>query len=163
MLSFGIEEDDIKVFMQKLLQEKAFDELEVRSIYIDKIVKYDIDCSMSQGNSSNNLEDNKQTIKNIFIKWADIKPNILNIIKGNQKPRQLKIVFCLSEDKLLSLTDNASAMFLNISYSYDINTTSLTGTTAISQKSFNLEKKEENIWEDFVINFFRDNNINIVT
>ncbi len=161
MLLFCVEEDNIKIFMQKLLQEKAFDELEVRSIYIDKIVKYDIDCSI---NNSKLEDDDNQGIKNTFVKWSDIKPSILNIIKGTQKPRQLKIVFCLSEEKLASLTNNASAMFLNITYTHDINTTtSLTGTTGISQKNFNLDKKEENIWEDYVINFFRDNNIKIIT
>ncbi|MFR4986241.1 MAG: DUF5721 family protein [Lachnospirales bacterium] len=150
MLVFSIENDEIKVFMQKLLKEEAFDKLEVRNISLETIVKYDI---LGNINKDYLQEDENR----YFVKWKELKPYIVSLIKGNIKPKFFKIVFSLDDSSINNLCDNANAMFLNIIYQNNI----ITGTTGTSQKSFSLDKKEDKIWEDIILKFFKKNNINI--
>ncbi len=88
MLVFSIENDEIKVFMQKLLKEEAFDKLEVRNISLETIVKYDI---LGNINKDYLQEDENR----YFVKWKELKPYIVSLIKGNIKPKFFKIVFSL--------------------------------------------------------------------
>ena len=150
MLVFSIEDDNVKVFMQKLLKEEAFDKLEVRNIVLETIVKYEI---LGNINKDYLQEDENR----YFVKWKELKPYIVSLIKGNIKPKLFKIVFSLDDNTVNSLCDNANAMFLNIMYQNDI----ITGTTGTSQKAFSLDKKEDKILEDIILRFFQKNNIKI--
>lgn len=150
MLVINIQQEEIKNFMNKLLKEETFDKLDVRSLILETIVKYEIN-----GNINNDyLKENEERT---FIKWQELKPYILNLIKGCKKPKYIKIIFSLEEKTMLNLCENASAMFLNISY-IDNNINIITGT---SQKNFSLDKMEDKIWEDTVLKFFEKNKINI--
>ncbi len=150
MLVFSIEDDNVKIFMQKLLKEEAFDKLEVRNIALETIVKYEI---LGNINKDYLQEDENR----YFVKWKELKPYIVSLIKGNIKPKLFKIVFSLDDNTVNSLCDNANAMFLNIMYQNDI----ITGTTGTSQKAFSLDKKEDKILEDIILRFFQKNNIKI--
>lgn len=150
MLVFSIENDEVKTFMQKLLKEDAFDKLEIRNICLETIVRYEI-----LGNI--NKDYLQQDEQRYFVKWKELKPYVVNLIKGNIKPKLFKIVFSLDDDTIQSLCDNANAMFLNITYQNE----KIIGTTGTSQKVFALDKKEEKIWEDIVLKFFKKNGINI--
>ena len=150
MLVFSIEEYEVKNFMQKLLKEDSFDKLDVRNISLETIVKYDI-----LGNI--NKDYLKEDEDRYFVKWKELKPYIVSLIKGNIKPKFFKIVFSLDDKSINNLCDNANAMFLNIIYQNNV----ITGTTGTSQKAFSLDKKEDKIWEDIVLKFFQKNCINI--
>lgn len=150
MLVFSIEEEEIKIFMQKLLKEDSFDKLEVRNITLETIVKYEITGNI---NKDYLQEDEKR----YFVKWKELKPYIVNLIKGNITPKVFKIVFSLDDETVNNLCHNANAMFLNIIYQNN----AITGTTGTSQKVFSLDKKEDKIWEDIILKFFKKNGINI--
>ena len=109
MLVFSIEDEEVKIFMQKLLKEDSFDKLEVRNITLETIVKYEITGNI---NKDYLQEDEKR----YFIKWKELKPYIINLVKGNVKPKFFKIVFSLDDETVNNLCDNANAMFLNITY-----------------------------------------------
>lgn len=150
MLVFSIEKDEIKNFMNKLLIEEAFDRLEVRIFEVETIVKYEIAGNI---NKDYILEGENRH----FVKWKELKPYIRSIIKGDKKPKYMKMVFSLEESSVLNLCENAKAMFLNINYSND----EIIATTGTSQKIFSLTKMEDKIWEDAVLKFFYKNGINI--
>lgn len=150
MLVFSIEKDEIKNFMNKLLIEEAFDRLEVRIFEVETIVKYEIAGNI---NKDYILEGENRH----FVKWKELKPYIRSIIKGDKKPKYMKMVFSLEENSVLNLCENAKAMFLNINYSND----EIIATTGTSQKIFSLTKMEDKIWEDAVLKFFYKNGINI--
>lgn len=150
MLVFSIEKDEIKNFMNKLLIEEAFDRLEVRIFEVETIVKYEITGNI---NKDYILEGENRH----FVKWKELKPYIRSIIKGDKKPKYMKMVFSLEESSVLNLCENAKAMFLNINYSND----EIIATTGTSQKTFSLTKMEDKIWEDAVLKFFYKNGINI--
>lgn len=151
MLAFSIKEYEIKNFMQKLLKEETFDKLEVRSISLETIVKYDI---LGNINKDYLEEDDKDRY---FVKWKEMKPYVSYLIKGKIKPKFFKIVFSLDDKAVSVLCDNAKAMFLNLTYQDN----EIIGTTGTSQKAFSLDKKEDKIWEDVVLRFFSKNGINI--
>ncbi len=150
MLVFSIEDEEVKIFMQKLLKEDSFDKLEVRNISLETIVKYEI-----LGNI--NKDYLQQDENRYFVKWKELKPYIVSLIKGNIKPKFFKIVFSLDDETVNNLCDNANALFLNIIYQNNV----ITGTTGTSQKAFSLDKKEDKIWEDIILKFFKKNGINI--
>ena len=136
--------------MNKLLIEEAFDRLEVRIFEVETIVKYEIAGNI---NKDYILEGENRH----FVKWKELKPYIRSIIKGDKKPKYMKMVFSLEESSVLNLCENAKAMFLNINYSND----EIIATTGTSQKIFSLTKMEDKIWEDAVLKFFYKNGINI--
>ena len=150
MLVFSIEDEEVKIFTQKLLKEDSFDKLEVRNITLETIVKYEITGNI---NKDYLQEDEKR----YFIKWKELKPYIINLVKGNVKPKFFKIVFSLDDETVNNLCDNANAMFLNITYQNNI----IAGTTGTSQRAFSLDKKEDKIWEDIILKFFKKNGINV--
>lgn len=150
MLAFSIPNDEIKNFMQKLLKEEAFDKLEVRFFEFETIVKYEITGNI-------NKEYLKENEKRYFVKWQELKPFIHNLIKGDKKPKYMKMIFSLEENAVSNLCENAQAMFLNINYANN----EIIGTTGTSQKNFSLSKMEDKVWEDTVLKFFKKNGINI--
>ena len=150
MLVFSIEKDEIKNFMNKLLREEAFDKLEVRFFEIETIVKYEITGNI---NKDYLLEGEER----YFVKWKELKPYIHSIIKGDRKPKYMKMIFSLEDKAVTNLCENAKAMFLNINYVND----EVMGTTGTSQKNFSLAKLEDKIWEETVLKFFKKNEINI--
>lgn len=151
MLVFSIENEEVKIFMQKLLREDTFDKLEVRNITLETIVKYEI-----LGNINKDYLSDEQKNRN-FITWRELKPYIVSLIKGKFKPKLFKIIFSLDENTLSLICDNANAMFLNISYQNN----NIICTTGTSQKNFSLDKKEDIIWEEIIIKFFKKNGIAI--
>lgn len=150
MLAFSIPKDEIKHFMQKLLKEDAFDKLEVRSFELETIVKYEITGNINK----DYLKENEERY---FVKWKELKPFIHQLIKGDKKPKYMKMVFSLEDSAVFNLCENAKAMFLNINYSND----EIMGTTGTSQKNFSLSKMEDKIWEETILKFFQKNGINI--
>lgn len=150
MLVFSIEKDEVKNFMNKLLKEDIFDNFEVRSFEVETIVKYEIMGNINQEYLSDNEE-------RFFVKWKELKPFICAIIKGNKKPKYMKMIFSLEEKAVENLCENAKAMFLNVNYAND----EILVTTGTSQKSFSLAKMEDKVWEDAVLKFFAKNEINI--
>lgn len=150
MLAFSINKEYIKDFMVKLLKTETFDKLEVRSIYLETIVKYEISGNI-------NKEYLQEDENRFFVKWQELKPYIVSLIQGNKKPKLLKIVFSLSDQEVEKLDENGQAMFLNLVYEND----EITGTTGTSQKNFSLDKKLDSVWEDTVLKFFKKNEIKI--
>lgn len=150
MLMFSIKDENIKIFMNKLLRTDTFDKLEVRNFSLETIVKYDILGNINKSY----LNDGENRF---FVTWKELKPYIVHLIKGNIKPKYMKVVFSLNDLTIANLDENCNAMFLNINYSSENN--SIVATTAVSQKSFSLDKKAEKIWEEKVMSFLEKNNI----
>lgn len=153
MLSFFIDTSSIKLFMSRLLKDNMFDNLELRHLILENIIKYEI---------SGNLNKDyliEEEISFNFIKWEDIKPTIFDIVKGSQKPKSLKIVFSLDTVNVDKISKNIKSMFLNILYENN----EILVTTGTSQKEFSLNKSEDIIWEDMIVKFFKKNDIVIHT
>lgn len=144
MLKAVITDGNIKMIMNELLLGKGFDKLEMRSCEITTNVSYKIDGIINKQWYETPYENGAS-----YIKWADIKPTVFNIIKGKKSPKTMKLVFSMSRENMEELHSNAAACFLNLAYEND--TASV--ITATMQKQFALDKSLDMVWDDSVRKF----------
>ncbi len=143
MYSFYIDGNDTKTFMNELIKGGSFDKFEVRGCDITTFVTYSIDGKLNKSWYDENTE-------RFFCTWKELKPYIYNIIKGNKKPRSMKIVLSLSEKAAAKIHPNGKACFINIVFEED-RTAVVTGTAQIE---FSLDKSLDEAWEKKVKDFF---------
>lgn len=144
MYIFYIVKSEIKIFMNKLLKGNEFDSFEVRKIELETISKFSIEGKI---NKDYLPEDEKRE----FCTWQELKPYIFQIVKGNKKPKNMKIIFSLSKNIIDQLSDNASAMFLNVNFEDN----KIICTTGTSQKNFSLDNTVDIIWEEYINKFIK--------
>ena len=166
MLNLKIETGDVKSFMGALLTGDTFDFLEVRGVDIATFTHFNISgqkilpkpAEVKAGNDDTDIPDDKpEKIKAIYCKWAEIRPFVHNIIKGGARPGYMKIIFSMEPAEALKLHENSAAMYLNITY----NGEEVFFTSATAQRGFRLDKSLDHVWEDYLIDFFRVNEINV--
>jgi len=145
VITFSI--DDVKIFMNALFKQETFDKFEVRGVEISSFTKFNISGNLNTVNSEKNEP------KRNYCTWEQLRPYVLNIIKGNEKPSYIKIIFSLSVEESLNLHSNASALFLNMHFAND----TITFTTGTAQKEFVLDKSLDYVWEDYIKKFFNAN------
>lgn len=144
MYIFYIVKSEIKIFMNKLLKGNEFDSFEVRKIELETISKFSIEGKI---NKDYLPEDEKRE----FCTWQELKPYIFQIVKGNKKPKNMKIIFSLSKNIIDQLSDNALAMFLNVNFEDN----KIICTTGTSQKNFSLDNTVDIIWEEYINKFIK--------
>lgn len=153
MYVFYISDSEVKNFMNKILRENYFDDFELRNVQIKSFAKFDIDGKIERKFCENNNDFSDDIF---FCKWKKIKPYVFNFIKGKVKPSYMKIVISAPENLLQQISENAAALFLNFVFEND-----KVCTTGVSQKNFQLNKKLDLAWEEYVRSFFK--NIQITT
>jgi hypothetical protein len=153
LLVFKVDDNHIKDLMNKIFKTTLFDEFEVRNIEISSFTKFEISGLLSKNSINNSIED--ETISHCT--WLQIKPYVLNIIKGNITPSLIKITFSLPKALVTSLHHNGRAMFLN----FHFENKELIFRTASTEKEFKMDKNIDIILNNYIINFFKSNNIPI--
>ncbi len=138
--------ENIKAFMAALLKSDVFDKFELREITISTFASFSI----------NGKKTNSETPE--YCQWKEIKPFAFEVIKGNKLPNLIKIIFSLSPD-MVGGVNGASALFLNITYEND----SLNCITGISMKNFTLDRSNEYAFDEYISQFFANNNILVST
>jgi len=134
MVMLMLPADSIKSLMNKLLIQETFDEYELRGCVIQSFARFDIESGC---------------------KWLRLRPYVYNIIKGNERPRFLKIIFGCPNDVLEKQFGEASALFMNIILDKDAGHI----TTGISTKVWSPDKSTEASWDNYIINFLQQNQI----
>ncbi len=152
-----IEVENIKQFTTNLFTKDSFDKFLVTEAQISALNTFSIDGHINEAYLDENesaLPENKEGI----IYWSKIKPLCYEIIKGKKVPLRFKIVFALPKHLFgaflkkvnLSLSpEDINALFLNIGFQAN----KLTCTTAVSLKSFSMDKSLENAWDDYINKF----------
>ena len=153
---------DIKQFMEHLFKNNTFDEFEISGIDIKALSDLKISGTL---NKSFLTSDEKEIVGyRHLILWREIKPSIFSFIKGNKKPLLLKIIFSLSINRIEQLiaTSNAkidctqvNGLYLNITY----DDKGLYCTTGSSLKVFSMDKSLDINWDNYVKDFFLQNNM----
>ena len=136
MLALELSEDLVKGFMGRLFREGIFNDFKVRSVDILAKNRFTIDGEVSGGETKD------------FLMWSELQPLAFEIIKRMGRPSFLKIV--LSHREPQTIHDNASALFLNLTYDGG----RLSFTTATSQKAFALERTLDSTWDEWMRGFF---------
>lgn len=152
-----IEVENIKSVTKSLFVNDAFDKFLVTEASISALNTFTIDGHINEQYLDENeiaLPENKEGI----IYWAKLRPFCYEIIKGKKVPLRFKIVFALPKHlfgaflKKVDLDMNPediNALFLNIGFQAN----KLTCTTAISLKSFSMDKSLENAWDEYINKF----------
>ncbi|MDR1066897.1 MAG: DUF5721 family protein [Clostridiales bacterium] len=148
MLALKIDKSEIKSFMNVLLRQDAFSEFETRGVEISTFADFSINGAFDENYSSDER-------KEVHCLWKRLQPYVFNILKGAARPKLLKITFSLPASKLPVIHENAASCFINLVYQNG----EAVCSTAVSQKSFSLDKSVDVAWDESVLAFFRKNKI----
>jgi len=150
MQVFEVADDSIKSVMNQLLKGSAFDGFFVRGVEISALTKIEISGILDKKYFP---EAERGAISRNFAYWNEIKPFVFSVIKGGRTPGILKIVFALPEEQVNTLHNNASSLFLNLLFEEG----KLRFTTAVSQRSFSLDKSVDATWDTYIQGFINKN------
>lgn len=122
--------------MRSLLSQDTFDDWELVRCKLVKGNTFEID-----GRRVPEFYDDEPSSENIY--WIEIKPWILEIIKGKKTPILVNIIL----KKNLPNDDNS--YMLNISFANKI----MVVTTGVSYKVFDLDNRQDKQWDDYIEGF----------
>ncbi len=155
MLALYIIESEVRDFMNKLLREEVFDGFEVRGVELNTLTKFEINGKLDK----DFLPDDQKETERLYCTWSELRPHILNLIKGTKRPKTFKIVFSLPTQAVESLHKSASAYFLNLTFDGSI----ILITAMSSEKNFQMDKSVGNVWDEYATDFFKKNKIVVST
>ncbi len=141
MLALTVSEDDVKIFMQKLLKEDIFDAFEVRTVIISTYTRIEI--------SEEKQKQEDESFKRQICLWEKIRPLVFSVLKGQKRPDYMKVVFSFDTGRIGEITENAAALFLNMTF----DGTKVFITTGCAQKVFSLDKSPEMLWDEHIEGF----------
>lgn len=148
--------------MGSLLIQKVFDNFLLSEAEVLTYAHFSIDGKTNQSFYSEEEKEELQLKK--YAKWAEIKPYVFSVVKGNKLPLSIKIVMLLSPEnaeKLIAQSgvsinkEEVNGFFLNIRFEKD-NLTIVTGT---SIATFTLDKNLDHFWDDNVKKFLKKEGI----
>jgi len=156
MIAVTMTPELVKTFMNRILREDVLDAFEVRAVELGLSIRISIAGALE----AVPVEDNEESkpLSPGYTSWEALRPLIYAIIKTGEKPKQIKIVFSFKASDIGSIHPNAAALFLNLMYENGI----VSFTTATAQREFALDKSLDDIWDEWVRNFFAQSGI-IVT
>jgi hypothetical protein len=152
--------------MKKLLLQDTFDTFRTTEVTITTVVTHSIDGIIHPEfyHMDEVTDQEHTTLPETYIGWKDIKPTCYSIIKGKNTPLSFKIVFLLTKEntkKLLEMNNIAIApedvtgLYLNCQYEKN----SLLCVTGTSLRFFTLDKSLDQIWDEMVIKFLKQQDI----
>lgn len=156
MLSIQIQ--DVKEFMNHLLRSELFHPFYLWEASIKTSVHYHIDGRLNT--DFFNTDELEALPQSDYISWAEIKPQIFPMIKGNKTPLSMKIILVLSKANTKHLLtkynlplseENINGLFFNIHY--DGKTVSC--TTGVSYRTFTMDKRLEQVFEESMLTWLR--------
>lgn len=163
---------DIKQFMNKLLLDNVFDQFLLseaqismaNTVVIDGHINKDFYSESEIQDLKDNAASNGRIYSEKMMRFDQIKPLCLSIIKGKKTPVAFKFVFCLSPEntqKFLTMS-NSTLQFsdignLTLNLKYDSSV--LTGTTAVSLNIFTTDNSINSAWDNMIKKFFITNDI----
>lgn len=156
MLSIQIQ--DVKEFMNHLLRSDLFHPFYLWEASVKTSVHYHIDGRLNH--DFFNTDELEALPQSDYISWAEIKPQIFSMIKGNKTPLSMKIILMLSKANTNNLLtkynlplseENINGLFFNIHY----DGRNLSCTTGVSYRTFTMDKRLESVFEESMLTWLR--------
>ncbi len=149
MQIFRCLEKDIKSFMNILYKKEIFEKFCVRNFEVESFVNYSV-----QGYLDKSLINSEKD----FATWGDLRIFALTMLKEKSiKPKSIKLEF-IFDDEEIGLDDKVKNYFLTMNYKGD----ELFFTTSVVHKEFSMDKTVIDKWNEYLINFFKENKIPVV-
>lgn len=156
--------NDIKEFMNKLLLKEVFDSFEMIESTITTYSTFSIDGRYHKDFFDNDLQKSLEEAHCHYASWKDIRPYCFSIIRGKRTPLQFKFIFQLPFKQIFSLLQEhhcpvspelIGGLFINIQFKNN----ELYCTTGLSFQTFVPDQTLKLIWDSYVMDFLRKNEI----
>ena len=157
MLAYQVPANGVKIWMNHLLRETTFDAFEVRGVSVVGVTRLDLDGVRYPPGPANppaaaaEVSADHEKEARAYCSWGMLREDVFHFIRGRQRPRTMKIVFAYPQRALAAIHGNAAALFLNVAFENDC----LICTTAVSQKTFTLDKAVDGAWDGHVEEWLR--------
>lgn len=154
--------EDGKLFVSKLLVQNTFDKFYAGESVIRTFSDFRLGGRLNKEYYSS--DEAEAAGDREFCLWSEIKPIAYQIIKGHKLPVSFQFVLQLSDENTRWLLEknkssvrpeDVKGLYMNLRY--EKNTFSC--ITGISFKTFILDKTVEQLWDETVRKFFRQNQI----
>ena len=155
---------DIKDFTNKLFLGETFDRFLLTEAVITTFNTFSIDGRIQKDFFDTSQRELLDQSGRSFSYWKELRSHCCSIVRGRHTPLSFKIVFQLPADQAAALIrdpesslspEQIQGFYLNIQYKNK----ALLCTTGVSLKTFFPGKKADLIWDDKVLQFFRQNQI----
>ncbi len=152
MLSFSI--PDTKSFMAMLLKGQVFDRFCLHTAQVTSYASFYIEGARQEAYYT---AEEKEAGISACCSWAEIKPTVFQLVRGERTPVSMKFTFTLPQEKLEQFP-NAASLCLNIVFREG----KIHATTAVTQKLFSLDKHLDDAWDAWVDRFFKEQHILVI-
>lgn len=153
---------DIKTLTTNLFIQDMFDKFYMTEAEITTFAKYHIDGRRFKDYYT---KDELEIMgERPYCLWSEIKPLAYDMIKGRKLPLRFRITFKLPDEGLHTLIkrhpiripiDQVDGVCLNLKYESN----RITCVTGVSYNTFIMDKTLDELWDDTVRGFFRQNKI----
>lgn len=160
MIALTIE--DGRLFVSKLLVQNTFDKFYVGESVVKTFADFKMGGSLNAGYFSS--DEQQQLDGRHLCLWSEIKPFAYQLIKGHKLPVSFQFVLQLSDENTRWLleknkssvpADAVEGLYMNLRYEKN----EFSCVTGISFKTFILDKTVEQLWDETVKTFFKQQHI----
>lgn len=164
----------VKNFMEHLLIKDTFDAFYLNEATVNALCSFSIDGTKNAAYdpplantfvdpsvaASATVQDAAQNAASSteYVKWRDVKPLVLSMIKGKATPTSMKIIFSLTPAQIISLIQHFSLDFKPeqidaLAMNFRFNKEGACIITGTSLKTFSMEKSLEKTFDAWVRDF----------
>ncbi|MCD7739247.1 MAG: DUF5721 family protein [Lachnospiraceae bacterium] len=153
---FAQQIDEVKIFMQRLLTDSAFDSFLFVEGSLQMGFSYEFDGHLNRDFFTEE-ELAKLPQEEIYLPYGQVRPVLFALIRGKKTPLSFRLTLQLENAQAKSLLASVPAapsvkgLLLNIRY--DGQKVLLTG--GVNYGSFSLDKTPEQIWDQWLENFMQ--------
>lgn len=153
---------NMKDFMSKLFLKETFDPFYLVESSIVTANTFSIDGRIKKEYFT--TEENEERQQAEYSTWGALRPFCFQLIKGKKTPLSIKLIFRLTPEQTEQLlkksglsfqSNDINGFFFNIRYENSIAIL----TTGISIKTFSLDKSLETYWDQTMIKFLKNADI----
>lgn len=140
-------------FMTKLLSGRSFDSFLLEEASLNMQVSWHLDGRINKSFYSNEEWEDSTLHPYPLAAWSQVRGHLRELIRGKKAPASLSIILqakpetvesILKSEGFPQLADVIGAMVLNIRY----DGSEVTLVSAISLKSFTMDKNADRIWDE---------------
>ncbi len=140
--------------MTKLLYEEAFDDFLLKDGRISTYIDFLYEGKINRDFFDSDDEEKNQT----YVKWARIRENAYNVIKGKRLPGFLQFNFLANDELKFKIGINEKAEFsLNMGIVFKGKEAFI--VTGVYKQEFSFNKALDENWDKYVLVFLRENEI----
>lgn len=155
---------EIRDFMTKLLLKDCFDDFRLLELSVTTHISYHIDGKEHPAYYDTTENESSKDQQEDHVSWKELRPLCYSLIRGKHTPLQMKIVFMQNRkyiEEMLAHTSlnfdpqDIKGLYLNCQFDHG----ALICTSGSSLGIFTMDKSLDYAWNNWIENFFKENQI----